>query len=64
MVRITDERTLTADGKRQIQAFGLSTDDKPTVGILTGSVFIAIDTTEVFFFDEDSGEWIKSGNTQ
>ena len=61
MVRIMEDIVMSSNGKRQIQAFGLSTDAKPTADILTGSVFFEIDTTDVFFFDEDSGDWLKAG---
>ena len=62
MIRITDERILTKEGKRLIEAFGLSTDTKPTNDLVTGSVFIEVDTSSAFFFDEVSGEWIKAGD--
>ena len=52
MVRITDERILTKEGKRLIEAYGLSTDTKPTRDVVTGSVFIEIDTSSAYFYDE------------
>ena len=63
MVRITDGRVITKDGKRLIEAYGLSTDTKPTDNIMTGSVFIEIDTSNAYFFDEDSNEWLKAGES-
>lgn len=62
MVRITDERILTKEGKRLIEAYGLSTDTKPTRDLVTGSVFIEVDTSSAFFYDEVSGNWIKAGD--
>lgn len=44
-----------------IEAAGLSTDTKPTDNVLTGSLFIEVDTAASFFFDEDSGDWIEIG---
>jgi len=43
--------------------FGLSTDEKPIdkingIEIANGSVFIEIDTKEVFMFDEEHKTWI------
>lgn len=43
---------------------GLSTDTKPTSRILdypikNGDNFMEMDTGAVFFFDEDSGDWIE-----
>lgn len=56
MVRITVENNFVND-KRYIEAYGLSTDTKPTDSIITGSVFIEVDTTKAYLFDEVSGEW-------
>lgn len=35
-----------------------STDVKPTQGIASGSTCLEEDTRNVFFFDEDTGQWI------
>lgn len=46
--------------------FGLSTDTKPTDGIVTGSKFTEVDTGDVYLFDEeaDAGdEWVKVGGS-
>jgi len=40
---------------------GLSTDAKPTDYLITGCVFIEIDTGDVYFFDEENNEWLKAG---
>lgn len=61
MVRITSEIMMSED-ERLIEAYGLSTDTKPTTGVITGSVFIEVDTSSAFFFDEVSGNWIKAGD--
>lgn len=37
--------------------YGLSTDTKPTEHIINGSVFIEMDTSKIYFFDEDGVEW-------
>ena len=44
-------------GKYYISAVGLSTDVKPTEGIITGSKFVEVDTGIGYLFDETSGEW-------
>lgn len=36
---------------------GRSTDEKPTDGIATGSVFLAVDTGVVYVFDADNAQW-------
>ena len=61
MVRITSEIMMSED-ERLIEAYGLSTDTKPTTGVITGSVFIEVDTSNAFFFDEVSHTWIKAGD--
>lgn len=60
MVRILTQRIFDAD-KNYIDAAGLSTDDKPTEGIVTGSVFREVDTGDVYMFDEVGGTWSKTG---
>ena len=59
MVRIINERLITKD-KKYVEAFGLSTDDKPVAGIITGSKFTEVNTGDVYLFDETStGTWTK-----
>ena len=52
------------DGLKVIEAAGLSTDTKPTAGIITGSVFHEVDTGIDYAFDETNGVWIaqNTGN--
>ena len=49
------------DGKQYAEIACLSTDEKPIDNYLTGSTLIEIDTSDVYFFDEDSASWIKAG---
>ena len=42
----------------------LSTDDKPTAGIATGSVCTEVDTGTVFLFDDVSGDWVEQFSLQ
>ncbi len=37
----------------------LSTDDKPTEGILNGSHAVEMDTSTVYFYDEENEEWLE-----
>ena len=60
MIRATVERAFTAD-KKYVELFGLSTDSKPTTGIVTGSVFVEVDTGKCFLFNEDASEWVEMG---
>jgi hypothetical protein len=68
MVRLLTENALPAvmshpdlQGKRYIEAVGLSTDTKPTEDVLTGSTFMEVNTGKVFFFDESSNTWLEAG---
>ena len=54
---ITDDNGAIKSVDR-VEAYGLSTDTKPTQNIANASVFFEMDTREVFFFDEENGHWI------
>ena len=59
MVRIIYERIIEGD-KRYIEAAGLSLDSKPTKNIVTGSLFLEVNTGYVYAFEEgDSPAWDK-----
>ena len=47
---------------RYVEISCLSTDTKPTEGIVTGSVAIEVDTGDVYMFDEESSTWKKVGD--
>lgn len=60
MIRVTDARDVITGKKKYFEYAGLSTDTKPTGDdISTGSLFLEVDTGDVFAFDEDSSEWNK-----
>ena len=49
-----------SDNKAYYEFSGLSTDDKPTrADIATGSLFHEVDTTKIYAYEEESGEWIE-----
>ena len=52
MVRILNQRVFE-DGKLYIDGVCVSTDSKPTDGLVTGSVLIEADTGDVYMFYED-----------
>ena len=55
---VTNNKTIYAgDNKVLAEAAGLSTDAKPTTGIANGSTFIEMDTSTLYFFDEEAGTW-------
>lgn len=41
--------------------YGLSTDDKPTVGVENGSPLIVMDKSKLYFYDEKNNEWKEWG---
>ena len=53
------KREVLDDGTYLIEAAGLSTDDKPTRNISTGSMATETDTGDVYMFEESSGSWAK-----
>lgn len=63
MIRIIEQRGFT-DALKYINAAGLSTDEKPVNGIITGSRFTEVDTGILCIFDETTGAWTaqNSGN--
>ena len=46
-----------AEGLKYLNAAGLSTDTKPTEGLITGSRFTEADTGDLYAFDEVGGAW-------
>lgn len=49
-----------SESKKYTEMFGLSTDDKPLTGLVTGSKFTEVDTGDVYLFDETGdGTWTK-----
>lgn len=51
------------DEVKQYAVFsGLSSDTKPTEGLLTGSEFLEVDTGVRYYFDEQSEAWYPSTN--
>ena len=63
MLRVLVEKTYGI-GKKYVEISCISTDVKPTEDILTGSILTETDTGVVYFFDEDSGEWIEQFSFQ
>lgn len=56
MIRTLVERTVVGQ-KNYVELACLSTDTKPTVNIVTGSLALEVDTGDVYAFDEIGGEW-------
>lgn len=60
MIRAIVERAFTPE-KNYVELFGLSTDAKPTSGIVTGSVFVEVDTGKAYLFNEAVSAWVEQG---
>ena len=59
MIRVLYQRQLD-DTAVYAEFAGKSTDDKPVVGLATGSKFTEVNTGDVYLFDETSGgTWTK-----
>ena len=59
MIRILTERVYEGE-KKYIEAVGVHDDSKPTENIVTGSVFVEVDTGDGYLFAEgDSPAWVK-----
>ena len=61
MIRKLVDRYFNEDEK-YAEMFGLSSDDKPVDGLITGSKFTEVDTGIVFLFDEESETWLPSNS--
>ena len=46
-----------SDNKKYVELYGTSSDSKPTTGIVTGSVFVEVDTGKRYLFNEDATAW-------
>ena len=60
MVRIIIDR-LYEGGLHYIKAAGLADDTKPS-GVITGSEYIAVDTGDMYAYDEEGDDWNKTGS--
>ena len=56
------ERKWMESGKDYVEMAGTSTESKPTTNIVTGSLFLEVDTGSVFAFNEEAApgeEWVE-----
>ena len=62
MVRFIENNPAGFGGKQYVELAGLSTDTKPKDNLVTGSLFLEVDTGDVYAFDETgSGSWTQIG---
>lgn len=60
-----DRHYTDADGVFRSMSFAdaycLSTDEKPVVGVANGSCLYEMDTGAFYFFDEENKRWLRMG---
>ena len=57
-------KTPLDDGYIMVEAYGLSTDSKPTfTGMATGSTYVAVDTGKAYMYDESTPTWYEVGGS-
>lgn len=61
MIRYIENNPAGYGGRQYVEMAGLSTDNKPTTNLVTGSLFLEVDTGKVYAFDEISGTWNEIG---
>jgi ABC-type proline/glycine betaine transport system ATPase subunit len=58
-MRIVNDVTFDANGKRYVTIFGTSSESKPTQGFCMGSCFIEVDTGKAYLFNETTSAWVE-----
>lgn len=61
MIRVIENKWNGYGDKHYIEAAGLSTDNKPTAGLVTGSLFLEVDSGKLYAFDETTDTWNEIG---
>ena len=62
MIRIIEAHDVVHGQEKYIEYAGTSEDTKPTDDfIATGSSFLEVDTSKVFFWNEDNNTWEEAG---
>ena len=55
--------TLITDNGGYVEYAGLHTDSKPA-GVAMGSIFVEVDTGDVYFYNADGETWVKQFSFQ
>ena len=53
------KKTVLDDGTYLVELAGLSTDNKPTASISTGSIAVETSTGDVYMYEESGASWAK-----
>jgi len=65
MIRVIDAHPVITGELNYYEYAGVSTDTKPTEMVATGSLFLEVDTGDVFLFNEAGSagnKWVKVGD--
>jgi hypothetical protein len=58
-MREVESQIFDNTGVKYVTIFGASSETKPTTGIITGSVFVEVDTGKAYLYNESSSTWIE-----
>lgn len=58
-MREVESQIFDTTGVKYVTIFGTSSETKPTNGIITGSVFVEVDTGKAYLFNEDTSAWVE-----
>ena len=61
MIRYIVNNPAGFGGKQYVEMAGLSTDNKQDNNLVTGSLFLEVDTGKVYAFEEVGGTWNEIG---
>jgi hypothetical protein len=58
-MREVESQIFDNTGGKYVTIFGASSETKPTTGIITGSVFVEVDTGKAYLFNETTSAWVE-----
>lgn len=58
-MREVESQIFDTTGVKYVTIFGTSSETKPTSGIITGSVFVEVDTGKAYLFNETASAWVE-----
>jgi hypothetical protein len=58
-MREVESQIFDTTGVKYVTIFGTSSEAKPTTGIITGSVFVEVDTGKAYLFNETTSAWVE-----
>lgn len=58
-MREVESQIFDTTGVKYVTIFGTSSETKPTTGIITGSVYVEVDTGKAYLFSEAVSAWVE-----